>query len=118
MKVSFLMLMKRLWKVLKNRLVASGANHVTRGLELSGSPTDLQQGERGWRLNRLPMANDVIHFACVMKVALKPQSMGFGQLLCGDLESGGLGEGMEALYHFAIHCPVRIFHLAVPRYLL
>ena len=68
MKVNFLMLMKRLWKVLKNRLVASGTNHVTRGLELSGSPTDLQQGERGWRLNQLPLANDLISHAYITKL--------------------------------------------------
>ena len=89
---------------------------MTRGLELSVSPTDLQQGERGWRLNQLPVASDVIHFAYVMKLVLKTRSMGFRQLLCGDLESGGPGEGMEALYYFAIHCPVRIFHLAIPTF--
>ena len=32
---------------------------MNRGWELSVLPADLQRGTRGWRLNKLPMANDV-----------------------------------------------------------
>ena len=55
-------------------LVAIGTKHEVRGLELSvysppHAPTipDLWGAARGWRLNQLPMAHDLINHAYVMK---------------------------------------------------
>ena len=42
-------------------------NHMIRGLELSVSSLVLRGGERGWKLNKLPMANDLINHASIMK---------------------------------------------------
>ena len=40
---------------------------MIRGLELSFPPPDLQGGKRGWSLNQLPMIDDLIKQAYVMK---------------------------------------------------
>ena len=58
-----------------------------RRLELSGSPPDLLGMERGWKLNQLPMANELINHASVMKSLEKPKRIG--------LESVWVGEHME-----------------------
>lgn len=44
-----------------------GTNLVTTGLELSAPSPYLQREERGWRLNQLQMANDLLNDAGVMK---------------------------------------------------
>lgn len=56
-----------------------GTNHVIRGLELSVPPSTFR-GERGWRLNQSPMANDLINLACVMTPRKLPKE-GSGELL-------------------------------------
>ena len=43
-----------------------GIDHVIRGLKLSVPPPDLLRGKRGWRLNLLPTANDLINYAYIM----------------------------------------------------
>ena len=46
-------------------LVVQGTKHVRAGT-FSPIP-DLQEGERGWRLNQLPVGDDLINSVCVMK---------------------------------------------------
>ena len=52
---------------LRRGLVARRTNFVVRGFQLSVLPPDVQGGERGWRLNQLSMANDLINHVYVMK---------------------------------------------------
>ena len=56
-------------------------NHVTKGLELSAPPLDVQRGERAWRLNQWSLANDLIIHAHVMKHPEKPRRPEFRKLL-------------------------------------
>lgn len=54
--------MRRLWDPTGPRwgLVARRIYHVIRGLDFQSQPLDLQGVERGWRLNQMPMASDLI----------------------------------------------------------
>ena len=45
----------------------AGFQGRNKGLELSVPPPNVQGSERGWKLNQLPMANDLIHHAFAMK---------------------------------------------------
>ena len=53
---------------------------MIRWLELLVSAPDFLGGERGWRLNPLPMANELINHAYVMSLK-KIQRDGFGEPL-------------------------------------
>lgn len=71
-QVSLVMLMRWLFESTQVtwgwRPVARGPNHVTWRLELSVPPlANFQEGERGWKVNQLPVANDLINSAYVMK---------------------------------------------------
>lgn len=59
------------WKTLKNGghlpHTISMVTTISRRLELSVLPSDFQEGEKGWRLNQSPTANDLITCAYVMK---------------------------------------------------
>ena len=54
---------------LRMGLIVKRTNFVIRGLEISVPVPDIQGGERGWILNRLPMADDLINQAYVMKLS-------------------------------------------------
>lgn len=60
MQMSFVVLMSGLCKPLSNLTVGAGGGAPTliRGLDLSVPPPDLWGGERSWRLNQSPMANE------------------------------------------------------------
>ena len=55
---------------------------MIRGLEISVSPSELLGDERDWRLNQLPVVNDLINQAFVMKPLKQPTRVGFGELPC------------------------------------
>ena len=81
-------------------------------------PSVLWGEERGWRVNRLPKANDLINHEYVMKSPWKHKRTGFKELLSwwtqGDLGRVGLGEGTEVPWPFPLPCPMHLFPLAVP----
>ena len=64
------------------------------------------------------MTGDLINHAYVMKPPYKPKRMEFGELPgCEHVETGESvepGEGMGALHHLPVLCPIYHFHLAVP----
>lgn len=56
-------------------------NQVIRWLEISVLPPDFWEGEKGWRLNQLPLANDSVNHGYVMKLCKEPK--GFLLLIRG-----------------------------------
>ena len=52
---------------LRMGLVAKETKHVIRGLALSFQTPNLWGGERSWRLNQSPVANELINHAYVTK---------------------------------------------------
>ena len=68
--------------------VVRKTKHVMRGLELSVPHPDLWGRERSWRLKQLPMDNDLINHACVLKPPQTPKKD-------RNLESFQVGEHME-----------------------
>lgn len=82
--VCFVMLMKWLLDLTEVQELVSCQehhNHLIRGLKLSVPPPhDLRGGKWGWRMNQLPIANDLINCAYVMKLPQNPQKLGFGVL--------------------------------------
>lgn len=74
------MLMRALDHTLGRGLVASRTNHMIRALEHSVPPLDFQEAETGWRLNQLPLANDLVNPNYVMRPLKKARRRAFGPL--------------------------------------
>ena len=75
---------------------------MIRRLELSVTTAYLQGGERGWRLTRGPMANDVINHAYLKTPPLNPEGPGSLSFWVGEHgeiqgEWGAQREGTGAL---------------------